>query len=260
MRPLAVLRAIGFQRSMLSGSSRPALFRCADPEGHVLEYVTKFKSKIFRQHHGMLYEVVAAYLAEHFGIRTPSPALVELEGTLAAALGFIPEISGIINDNLGLNYGSRFLPGYSTWPQYREVPHALRRAATNILAFDALIDNADRIIGNPNLLSNSKDIVLIDHELAFQFLGRSGSTETMIEASILGLREHPFFNDFQKSMLDLGDFSSRLEALSQRKIQELCDCIPPVMHDEDLARICEWLTTLRDRRVSFVQAVQEVML
>lgn len=260
MRPLAVLRATGFERSMTSGSSQPALFRCEDDEGHSSDYVVKFRSNIFRQQHGILYEAVTAQLAEHFGIKTPSPALVTMDRPLAIALSFNPTISSIINRNTGINYGSRFMPGYSTWPQYRSVPHGLRRAATNLLAFDALIDNGDRVIDNPNLLSNSKDIVAIDHELAFQFLNLTGNIEEKMSAAVMGLRDHPFFNDFHKSVLDLDDFSARLEALSQERVQEICDCIPlSIAHGEDLANIGDWLRTLRDQREAFLEAVQEVM-
>ncbi len=46
-----------------------------------------------------------------------------------------------------------------------------RSRALSVFIFDALIQNPDRRIDKPNVLEDSKDFYLIDHDLALSFFG-----------------------------------------------------------------------------------------
>jgi hypothetical protein len=151
------------------------------------------------------------------------------------------------------------MPGYFPWPKDKSTPHVLRRAATMILAFDALIDNDDRSTGSENLLSRSTEFVLIDHELAFSFLTYNDGLEACLRRSVGRLPSHPLVKSFRRKRLDLADFSARLRALTGEAIRELCDSLPSAMRGDELSQICEWLKALRDRDEKFLEAIQEVM-
>ncbi len=62
--------------------------------------------------------------------------------------------------SLGRNFGSRYLSGgYVTWPKGRLVPPALRPVASEIIAFDAFIQNPDRTADRPNLMKRTQYFV-----------------------------------------------------------------------------------------------------
>jgi|CXWL01.1.fsa_nt_gi hypothetical protein len=260
MRLLPVLDAVEFRKRMTSGNSRPAVLLCEDGNGVVAEYVTKFNSEIFRHKSGFLYEACAALLAAHFGIKTPGPALIRLDEPLADALSSDSEMASLVRKNAGLNFGSRLISGYTTWPEDRAIPNHLRGAAADILAFDALIDNGNRTAENPNVLTDSRDIFLIDHELAFQFFTYGGGSPGDIDRAVLGLKDHPFYNNFRRRVVDFSSFSRKLDELSENRVASLRSCLPDEMNGPELDQIAQWLRLLRDERVSFLRKIQEVLL
>lgn len=124
-------------------------------------------------------ELCAALVAQHLGLRVPSPALIMIDNELVEMVAELesmrsPHHSQVITGSEGLNFGSLFVTNLTTWPVDKGVPVAMRETAANIFAFDALIQNPDRSFKNPNLGSISegelKDIVIYDHELGFSFL------------------------------------------------------------------------------------------
>lgn len=259
MKPLEVLDAIEFKRRLAYGHSRPGVFLCQDGAGSALDCVTKFTSESFRGAHSRLYEAVASKLAEHFEIRTPPPVVVRLDESLADALAFDPEVATTIRRNTGLNFGTEYRAGYTTWPQDRPIPFALRTAASDIFAFDALIDNGNRTADNPNLLANSSELLVLDHELAFQFLSQSGGTASDVERAVQGLSDHPFYRSFRRNRLDLDHFAAKLFQLDAARTRELKECLPHELWGPELNQILAWLNLLHSRRAEFLRAVQEVL-
>ena len=149
------LTATQFERFMGSGKTSPALFTCEDSDGtHRGEYVVKLRGAIGDS--GSINEFLGNRLAAHFGIQVPDPAVVLLEHELALLVaGSRPEMASLVMSSVGMNYGTRALMGFITWPVDKRIPEELFQNAVDIFAFDALIQNPDRRRVNPNLFSRA---------------------------------------------------------------------------------------------------------
>ncbi len=143
------------------GGSLPGLVE-ADNLG---TYVLKFRGA----GHGALAlaaEIIAGQLARRLGLRTPEFALAWLDPRIAASEPD-QEIQDLLLASEGLNLAVDFLPGSAGFDPLGWT--ADEGFASELLWFDALIQNVDRTWRNPNLLVWHGDIWLIDHGAALYF-------------------------------------------------------------------------------------------
>jgi hypothetical protein len=111
-------------------------------------------------------EIIAGELARALGLRTPELALAELDPRIAASEPD-PEIQQLLRASAGLNLAVDFLPGSANFDPLGWT--AGEDFASELLWFDALIQNVDRSWRNPNLLVWHGDIWLIDHGASLYF-------------------------------------------------------------------------------------------
>jgi hypothetical protein len=122
------------------------------------------------------------------------------------------------------------------------VPGALRQTAVEILAFDAVIDNADRRREKPNLLWKGDELLVIDHELTFAFTRLVGQPTHPFENGTTDfLKEHPLRSGLRRAEVNLDRFTGELEALSGDVIQTLCGSVPEEFGADHLDTIAAWL-------------------
>ena len=237
------------------------MFACEDAAGNpVGEYVVKFRSTIRGGPIGLLFECVAAQLALCLGLRTPAPAIVELDHSLADATPK-REVATRIRDSAGLNYGSfNLTPGYITWPIDARVPLALRQPALDVMAFDALIENVDRRREKPNLLWKGDELVVIDHELAFSFVRTIGAKAAPFEYDALDfLSYHPLFAGLKGHSVDLDRFVGELKSLDRPALESLFEGTPREFGREHQEEIVEWLLSAAQRTHILVDALRRLL-
>lgn len=143
------------------GGSLPGLVE-ADNLG---TYVLKFRGA----GHGTLAlvaEIIGGELARRLGFRTPDLALAWLDPRIAPSEPD-QEIQDLLRASEGTNLAVDFLPGSAGFDPLGWT--ADERFASELLWFDALIQNVDRTWRNPNLLVWHGDIWLIDHGAALYF-------------------------------------------------------------------------------------------
>jgi HipA-like protein len=143
------------------GGSLPGLVE-ADNLG---TYVLKFRGA----GHGSLAlvaEIIVGELARSLGLRVPELALAWLDPRIAASEPD-QEIQDLLRASEGLNLAVDFLPGSAGFDPLGWTVDA--EFASEVLWFDALVQNVDRTWRNPNLLVWHGDIWLIDHGAAFYF-------------------------------------------------------------------------------------------
>ena len=228
MAPLPVFIAVAYADEFSTGATGPCVFACEDATGNpVGEYVVKFRSTIRGGPTGLLFECVAALLALRLGLRTPVPAVVKLDQSLANATPK-SEVATKIRDSVGLNFGSfNLTPSYITWPIDARVPLALRQPALDVMAFDALIENVDRRREKPNLLWKGDEIVVIDHELAFSFVRTIGAKAAPFEYDGLNfLTHHPLFAGLKGYSVALDRFVGELKSLDRPTLESLFEGAP----------------------------------
>jgi hypothetical protein len=111
-------------------------------------------------------EIIGGELARRLGFLTPELALAELDPRIAKSEPD-EEIQDLLNASAGLNLAVDYLPGSAGFDPLGWT--ADEDFASELLWFDALIQNVDRTWRNPNLLVWHKDIWLIDHGAALYF-------------------------------------------------------------------------------------------
>jgi hypothetical protein len=158
---LEQVSVIRYVTPLREGGSLPALVE-ADNLG---TYVMKFRGA-GQGPKALVAEIIGGELARRLGLRTPEIVLGYLDPRIASSEPD-PEIQDLLRASSGLNVGLDFLPGsagfdtagWAVDPDF----------ASQVLWFDALIQNVDRTWRNPNLLVWHGDIWLIDHNAALYF-------------------------------------------------------------------------------------------
>ena len=238
------------------------MFMCEDLDGNGAgEFVVKLRAGIEAGVTGLACELVSSLLAAELGLRTPDPAIVEIDPAIGGLLGARDsEIARIIRNSGGLNFGSEVLVGgYSVWPIDKSVPASLKPLAGEIFSFDALTQNPDRKMNNPNFLSKTDEIFLIDHELAFSYLYQIGPRAdpwSMQGSAGDFLNEHVFYRELKGQEIDLARFQGALEAVSDDDLTDMFDQIPREWNNDSVSKISSHLRSVRDHAAEFVNQVK----
>ena len=143
------------------GGSLPALVE-ADNLG---TYVMKFRGA-GQGPLALVAEIIAGELARRLGLRVPDLVLADLDPRIPGSEPD-PEIQDLLRASEGLNLAVDFLPGSVGFDPLGWTADA--GFASQVLWFDALVQNVDRTWRNPNLLVWHRDIWLIDHGAALYF-------------------------------------------------------------------------------------------
>jgi hypothetical protein len=146
----------------------------------------------------------------------------------------------------------------TTWLVNRVIPEAMFRDAVNIFAFDALIQNPDRRVENPNLFTQSDNIYVYDHEeTSFSFLlAVSPSAEPWNLERETYLERHVFYSRLRGKEIDLTDFGRELKALTREVLTAIREEVPPEWVHEDLKRIEDHLMEVQRNTEKFVEQIR----
>lgn len=140
------LVAVSLQKRLDTGATRPIIVRCRDGNGNLVEddFVVKLGSDL--QGEAFL-ELFCSLLATRLGLKAPQPAVVRISEEFVSSVvaSGANELGQRLGRNVGSNFSCKFLPKSQAWiAGRRPITHKLLHQAGEILAFDALIDNADR--------------------------------------------------------------------------------------------------------------------
>lgn len=244
---------------MTSGRTSPALLSCQDESGAAAgDWVVKLLGSI--QQSGMVKELIGSKLASHFCLPTPEPALITIEPELARLIAnSYPPKAELINGSVGLNFGTKEMLGFGTWPVDRPIFGMMRQAATEIFAFDALVQNPDRRFNNANILANGETVLIFDHELAFSFLVDFFPSSTPWKLDRLFLTNHVFYRQLKSQNIDLNDFTSRLIHLSDSILDQIFADVPSEWNNDDVPKIGQHLCTMRDHAEEFAEEIRRFL-
>ena len=246
---------------MTSGKTSPALCGCEDQSGVMVgEYVVKLRGAIGES--GLLNELFAARLAGHFGLASPEPAFIAIGGVLADLIANAqPSHAARIGSSVGLNFGTKALSGFSTWPVDKSVPEAMWQAAVNIFAFDALVQNPDRRYSNPNLFSKGDNVVIFDHEMAFSFvLALRPSATPWRLGDQQYLADHVFYRKLKSKPIDLTGFTASLRGLSELFLAGIAADVPAEWNNENVFKIEGHLLAVSEHAAEFADEVRRSLV
>ena len=259
--PIPVLQAVSYQRTMVSGRTKPCLFLCEDTEnGTISEYVVKLKAGLETRETGLTAELVASQLAAVLDVLTPEIAIINIDPLLAEAVSDA-ELARKIIESGGLNFGSNVLTGgFDTWPVGKSIPSSLFQAAVEIFAFDAMIQNPDRNMIKPNVLWKADELYIIDHEMSFSFIYAIGSLPEPWQISSLGwLTNHVFYRQLKGRTVNLDRLAGALETVAEDASNCIMSTIPQEWRGDNAAKIQNHLMQMAVHTNEFIDEVRRTL-
>jgi hypothetical protein len=169
---LPVIEALSAFELFDEGTTKPLAIWGVDKEtGERGQYVVKFKNSGRMSIKSSAFELIGTWMAKELDLPVVEPVLVNIssEFTDTALKGKEGYRSAL--QSQGLNFGSKYISGYSNIPDSPLVlPNGLEKTIELVFVFDMFIANTDRGHQKPNVSSNGSQLLIYDHELAFSFL------------------------------------------------------------------------------------------
>lgn len=174
-------------------------------------------------------EFIAALVANELGLSTPEPVIIEIDEKFVQLAN--DEMSyQVLNKSIGLNYGCLYLSGLSTWTNASFLYKNLFSTIQKVFIFDVFIENTDRSQGKPNMLTDNKDIVILDHEIAFSFIDLllyKNDTPWLLNDNDKDLfRKHLFYSFLNGKEFVCEDFVTKFSSLDKAFWERLQYLIP----------------------------------
>jgi hypothetical protein len=260
---IQTFEAYQLNRELPSGRTKPCVVTCSRAGHENVEFVVKLRKAVNFNETGLTCELVSALLAKKLGLSIPNPSLILISREFAESIS-IPHICNVMKESVGLNFGSALISGgSSTWPVNKPLPLSLEEKASEIIAFDAMVQNPDRRTDKPNVLSGSQELYIIDHEMAFSFLHSIGSVQPQPyapEAFSSFLRKHLFYGYFKGKDLKLDRFIAAIGSTSEDDIEQIFDVIPSAWKNDATPKIKTHLLKILKQPGKFIDSVREVII
>ena len=162
--------AQAFHDSFMTSANKPLLITGIDKaSGEKLDYVVKLKAAERMSNEASMRELLPCLISLELELPVVEPAIIEISQqfveTLKGNYSWQPA-----SKSLGFNFGSLNLRDHKTLIINQPLIHRQLIHAQNAFAFDMFIQNSDRTINKPNVLTSGNDLVILDHEIAFGFI------------------------------------------------------------------------------------------
>ncbi len=167
--------AVRLERINAQGRTKPLIIECVGPDGATAtsprrEFLVKALGLPEIRAQSLFCEITGNWLARACGVNTPSPALVNLSPAFVSSVNYVlaqDKLKLQTGIGVGCEYIAKGFTGFSPLMALRaeEVPQAAL-----IYGFDALFQNPDRRVTNPNLGFLGEKLIAFDFESTFSFL------------------------------------------------------------------------------------------
>lgn len=213
---------------------------------------------------GMTNELLAACIAGHIRLPICEPVLVELQQEWIDSIPQ-PGIRELLAASSPVAFGSTSAgDGWRRWTTEDRATGERRATALSVFAFDAFVENADRLVSNPNLLVRGDEIRIIDHELCFRIRTLlfppprpwlEGNLERLVAS---GSNSHVFGPLLRGDRyVDVPALKAPWESLSDDALNAYGACIPPEWGAAAEA-VTDALTHLREVRDRIDECLTEI--
>ncbi len=260
---LPQLTALRYDNTFTTGANRPGLVAARNQQTRQLvDCVVKFRGAERMRPQACAYELLAAFIAKQWGIRVVEPVLVDIIPEFVELERSKPHYQ-LLAKSVGLNVGSVYVRGYNTIPVHQPLTDAELPQAQHIVLFDLLIQNADRRVEKPNLMSNGQELVIYDHELAFSFIQALFKNPQPYQLRELdrGWIENLFLlAKIKRFSLPEPAIKQALSRLDNNFWDRAFELIPPEWRTEQLLEIRSFLTEIVNNSDLFVQSVKPFLV
>lgn len=242
------------------GRTSPSVLTCELDDGSFVEVVAKFSAGCEQGCVHLAREVIAAPLAADLGLPVPEPFLVHIpDGWIET----VPdqETRVRIARSSPIGFGSKLMTGqYSAWGNGNLISATMLPMAAAIFAFDALMQNPDRRVGNPNCLVKGDELRIFDHEFAFSHGLMIGWQPPW---ALGGLRafetngDHIFYEGLKGKSIDFGPIRASWTDLSDEAIRSYADGLSVFWENID-ANVAQAETLIANVRTNIEGCLVEI--
>jgi hypothetical protein len=212
------LQLISIGGIMLGGTTKPFMITAINENEIVSQYIVKAftKNQVF-QNSSVSKEIICSELAKMFDLNTPNYGIINFNSL--DLLG-IYDREHISNLHTGAKFCSEFMGQYTIFSPLTSYSFLSDYEIANIFAFDILISNVDRggFRNKPNLLINDKNLMLIDHELTFPYIGDEDYEKRL---ALYQYKKHTLYSNIIKLKNKKHCFDEFLYSLSTLNINKI---------------------------------------
>ncbi|MBL7935407.1 MAG: hypothetical protein JNM51_06330 [Bacteroidia bacterium] len=233
-----------------SGANKPLLIRgIIKQTGEKGDFLVKFNAAERMNPTACCFEYIGACMAKELGLLPAEPVIIEItQDFVDQSVG--KDWWGMANKSKGDNYGCYFVEGGRNFPKGEPLSAQQYREAQNIFAFDVFLINPDRRDEKQNMITDGKNILIFDHELAFGFifeLFNNNSTPWIIsEVDKNWVKKHYFYPYLKGNDVEFGSFVDKFVNLDARFWSKIEENIP------DIWKV-EHIKTIRNRTEEFIK-------
>jgi hypothetical protein len=209
---------------------------------------------------GRTYEFIALLLGQALSVPAVEPAIVKFPLELIPMLPE-PKKTALMASN-DRQFGSRHLgSGWTTYPNGKVLEDCLINQALCIYVFDLLIQNVDRRLEKPNVLTNGTELRAYDHEKAFTFLVpllRERYAPWQIRQYDWA-RNHIFYKSLKGRKLDIDSSVDKIASLEDIVFNRIWELLPKEWTSSELGSIEAHIRNVKDNVDLFSAELKEVL-
>lgn len=254
---------IEYNLATKKGKTLPSFITCETNDGSnsTVEVVAKFSAGCEQGNINLACEVIAACLAADLGLPIPEPFLIEVTPEWPPT---IPDQSrrALVQKSSPIAFGSKNQAGqFNDWNIGNKITDSMLPIASSIFVFDGIIQNPDRIEGNPNCLIRGESLVIFDHELAFSHRLVFGWKPPWVLGGLQHMAQsnhHIFHRELRVRKIDYEPIRAAWKGLSDTMISDYERAIPVEWKDASSVA-AEAAHLIKDARDNIDDVLQEVM-
>lgn len=258
---LPLIEALSPHQLFETGANKPLLITGVDENGIKGDYVVKFRGAERMSNEAFLRELLGVFIAMQMEIPVVKPVLVNISQDFADLL---KENNAwqYATKSIGYNYGSEYVKDNLIMPVSQHLSNHQLNYAQTIFAFDVLIQNPDRTINKPNMLTNGNEIVILDHELAFSFIFdfvNDPDPWIIKEKDLTWINSHCLLPKIKGKEFDFDEFSKRFDKLDENFWETAWNLLPEDWHFGQFELIKKHITAISENKASFILELKKLM-
>jgi hypothetical protein len=258
---LPIINALSPHQSFDTGANRPMLIRGVGGNGVKGDFVVKFLGAERMSSEASLRELLAAFIAAQMEIKVVQPVIVNISKE------FVDLLKGdnawqYAHKSVGYNFGSEYLTKFTTIIPGQDLHNKQLNDAQTIFAFDVVIQNPDRRLDKPNMLTDGTNIVIYDHELAFSFVMEifpNPKPWELREADLEWINRHCVLPRIRGKEYDFEEFSRRFDNLDENFWITARNLVPKEWLSEQFDRIKQHFSAICSNKDSFIIELKKLM-
>lgn len=259
---LPIVEALAPHETFVTGANRPLLLTGIDQFGTKDDYVVKFRAAERMSDEACMRELIGLFLAKQMGISCVDPAVIHIGDDFVDLLRGNDAFQ-LASKSLGYNAGSKYTRDHKTLVMNQALNDHQLPAAQGIFLFDVLIQNSDRRHEKPNMMTDGRDIVIFDHELAFSFvfdIFPNPKPWEVREVDRTWINDHTLLQRLRGKGCDYEGLSQRFDTLGEPFWGRAWELLPNIWQlSEQFGKIKGHIDTICANREAFITQIKMLL-